>query len=112
MSPDGLSFAIGGKNSGVTLWSSTDKLAEDICDNVARNLSFDEWKQLVGENLPYERTCENLPIHPTFLDESKNLAKQGAMEKATYIFKRANVLDPYLEIDPKKKVKKLSAKYF
>ncbi len=110
MSPDGLSFAIGEKKLGVTLWSSTDKLVEDVCDKVVRNLSFDEWRQLVGENLPYERTCDNFPIHPTFLEEAEILAKQGAMEKAISIFKRAKILDPYLDLDPKKEVKKLSAK--
>jgi WD40 repeat protein len=108
LSPDGLSIAVGGKDLDVSLWSSTSKLVENVCDKVTRNLSFDEWKQSVGENLPYERTCDNFPIHPSFLEEGKKLAKQGANEKAISIFKRAKELDPYLEFDPKKEAKKIS----
>ena len=110
MSPNGLSLAGGGKDVGVTLWSSTSKLAEDVCDKVTRNLSLDEWKQLVDEKLPYERTCGNLPLHPTFLEEGKKLAEQGNKEKALSIFTRAKELDPYLEFEPKKEVEKLSTK--
>ena len=110
MSPDGLSIAVGGKNLDVRLWSSTSKLVDDVCDNVTRNLSLDEWKQLAGEKLSYERTCDNFPIHPTFIEEGRKLAEQGAKEKAISIFQRAKELDPYLEFDPKKEVEKLSVK--
>jgi len=32
-----------------------------LCTRVWRNLSMDEWRLYVGENIPYERTCPSLP---------------------------------------------------
>ena len=42
-----------------------ERLAELVCDKVWRNLTLDEWHQFVGEDIPYERTCPNLPAHPS-----------------------------------------------
>ena len=64
----------------------------------------------MGEGIPYERTCPNLPLHPSFLEEGERLAKQGSRDQAQTIFERAKQLDPFLELDPKKEVEKLSAK--
>jgi hypothetical protein len=33
-----------------------------VCQLVWRNLSMDEWRQFVGDGIPYERTCPNLPF--------------------------------------------------
>ena len=32
-----------------------------VCTLVTRNLTSDEWKQYVGNSVPYHRTCQNLP---------------------------------------------------
>jgi WD40 repeat protein len=110
ISPDGRTIAVGGSGKSVTLWSGTGQLAHAVCDTAKENLSFAEWKQIVGEGIPYERTCPNLPLHPSFLEEGKRLAKKGSRDQAQTIFERAKQLDPYLELDPKKEVEKLSAK--
>ncbi len=110
ISPDGRTIAVGGSSKSVTLWTETGQLAHTVCDTAKENLSFVEWKQIVGENIPYERTCPNLPLHPTFVEEGKKLARQGAHKKARAIFERAKQLDPYLDIDPANELKKLSAK--
>ncbi len=110
ISPDGRTIAVGGSSQSVTLWTGTGQLAHTVCDTARENLSFSEWKQMVGENMPYERTCPNLPLHPTFLEEGKKLARQGAYKKARAIFERAKQLDPYLKIDLDTELKKLSAK--
>jgi len=110
ISPDGRTIAVGGSGKSVTLWSGTGQLAHAVCDTAKENLSFSEWKQIVGEDIPYERTCPNLPLHPSFLEEGKRLAKQGSHDQAQTIFERAKQLDPYLELDPKKEVERLSAK--
>ncbi len=110
ISPDGRTIAVGGSSQSVTLWTGTRQLAHTVCDTARENLSFSEWKQMVGENIPYERTCPNLPLHPTFLEEGKKLARQGAHKKARAIFERAKQLDPYLKIDLDTELKKLSAK--
>lgn len=110
ISPDGQTIAVGGSSQSLTLWSSTGQLAHAVCDTARENLSFVEWQQIVGEDMPYERTCANLPLHPTFLEEGKKLARQGAHKQAIAIFERAKQLDPYLELDPEMELKKLSAK--
>jgi WD40 repeat protein len=110
ISPDGRTIAVGGSSQSVTLWSGTGQLAHTVCDTAKENLSFGEWKQIAGEEIPYERTCPNLPLHPSFLKEGKRLAKQGSRDQAQTIFERAKQLDPYLKLDPKKEVERLSAK--
>jgi WD40 repeat protein len=110
ISPDGRTIAVGGSGRNVTLWSGTGQLAHAVCDTAKENISFPEWKQIVGEGIPYERTCPNLPLHPSFVEEGKRLAKQGSRDQAQTIFERAKQLDPYLELDPKKEVERLSAK--
>ena len=110
ISSDGQTIAAGGSSQRVTLWSGTEQLAHTVCDTAKENLSFSEWKKIVGEEIPYERTCPNLPIHPSFLEEGKRLAKEGSRDRAESIFQRAKQLDPFLELDPKEEVEKLSAK--
>ena len=110
ISPNGRTIAVAGSSQTVTLWSGTGHLAHAVCDTTKENISFGEWKKIVGEAVAYERTCPNLPLHPSFLEEGKRLAKQGSRDQAQSIFERAKQLDPFLEIDPKKEVEKLSAK--
>ena len=110
ISPDGRTLAVGGSSKSVTLWANTVQLAHAVCDMAKENLSFKEWKKVVGDQVPYERTCPNLPLHPTFLEEGRKLAKQGARKEAQEIFDRAKQLDPYLKFDPNSELKKLSAK--
>ncbi len=110
MTPDGLTFAVGGTGREVVLWASTDNLAHAVCDTVDQNLSFQEWQELVGPHLPYERTCPNLPLHPTFIEEGKRLVREGKPKQAKLIFQRAKELDPFLEFDPQQEVERLSAK--
>ncbi|MEL7067579.1 MAG: caspase family protein [Cyanobacteria bacterium J06581_3] len=40
---------------------SKEKLIEEGCDRLQRNLTYSEWRRYVGEDLPYEKTCPNLP---------------------------------------------------
>ena len=110
ISPNGRTIAVAGSSQTVTLWSGTGQLAYAVCDAAKENISFGEWKKIVGEEIPYERTCPNLPLHPSFLEEGKRLAKEGSRDQAQSIFERAKQLDPFLELDPKKEVEKLSAK--
>ncbi len=35
--------------------------ADMVCDRVSRNLTYQEWQEFVGENIPYQKTCDNLP---------------------------------------------------
>jgi hypothetical protein len=49
------------QDGGIRAWARTELLAELVCRKVWRNLSMDEWQQYVGGDVPYERTCPNLP---------------------------------------------------
>ncbi len=94
ISPDGLTIASGGEDNVITLWNSTRQLADQVCQTVTRNLSIKEWRQILGENFPYERTCYNLPVHQTLIEEGERLAQQGYKKKARDLFERAKLLDP------------------
>jgi len=43
------------------LWLATKGLAETVCQKVRYNLTKDEWHEFVGADIPYQRTCPNLP---------------------------------------------------
>ena len=60
-SADGNSIASAGDEGTVhisLLWSTA---ADYLCKRVWRNLSMEEWRLYIGEGIPYERTCPNLP---------------------------------------------------
>jgi len=36
-------------------------LIDDACSRLTRNLTVGEWRQYVGAEIPYRKTCANLP---------------------------------------------------
>jgi tetratricopeptide (TPR) repeat protein len=75
-------------------------MADQVCKLVGRNLTYEEWQRFVGEAIPYERTCPNLPIHPSLLEAGDRLASALDYEGAVAIFRRALELDPQLGLIP------------
>jgi WD40 repeat protein len=51
-----------GVNVGITthFLHATDLIA-DACSRVTRNLTHEEWKQYVGTDVPYDKTCPKVP---------------------------------------------------
>jgi Tol biopolymer transport system component len=59
--PDGRTLASGSEDTTVRTWTRTEVLADLVCKKVWRNLTLAEWRQFIGVDVPYERTCPNLP---------------------------------------------------
>ncbi len=62
-SPDGRHFASASSDGTALVWLSLDALVDASCRSVGRNLTQDEWRELLpGED--YQRTCEEWPSGP------------------------------------------------
>jgi WD40 repeat protein len=56
-----LRLRVGDVQGAVVEWHFGSRAADLLCSRVWRNLSISEWKANVGEDIPYESTCPNLP---------------------------------------------------
>jgi WD40 repeat protein len=62
-SPDGKTLASGSNDNTVILWNLDPQIWIDkTCQHVTRNLTRAEWDQYIGDELPYQAVCPNLPI--------------------------------------------------
>jgi WD40 repeat protein len=61
-SPDGKYIIAATQNKEIYIWESeTNHLRDKACSILSRNLTQDEWSRFMGNNIPYQKTCENLP---------------------------------------------------
>jgi WD40 repeat protein len=116
-SPDGKHLVTGsGGDDTIRIWdlthplnaSTTQEVADLVCQKVWRNLTLDEWHKFVGEDIPYERTCPNLPVHPSLVETARKKAKVGDVEGAVVLFRRALALEPALAINPEEEAARLA----
>jgi WD40 repeat protein len=73
--PDGKSLLSGDARGRLVLWRTTTGLFAEAGRRVSRNLSWSEWREFVGTDLPYEKTCAHLPVHPTVIPVLRDEAK-------------------------------------
>ena len=72
-SHDGRYLVTGSRDKTIRIWDlshplnslTTQQVADLLCQKVWRNLSLDEWHKFIGKTIPYQRTCQNLPTHPS-----------------------------------------------
>jgi hypothetical protein len=48
-------------NTHLFIWK-TDEMIDEACLHVTRNFTRAEWDQYIGDALPYQAVCPNLPI--------------------------------------------------
>ncbi len=61
-SPDASQIASAGADRAIRLWpTSAEAMSDSLCTTLTRNLNFLEWRKYVGDDIPYEATCANLP---------------------------------------------------
>ena len=105
-SPDGRLLAYTGGDRAVWLWDLDPvRWRTDACRRANRNLTVAEWAQAMDDT-PYQKTCPDLPLHPSFLEEGRRLAHAGELERAIAIFRRVRELDPTLDLDPESEARR------
>ncbi|MDE5100934.1 MAG: hypothetical protein O4861_22415, partial [Trichodesmium sp. St16_bin4-tuft] len=104
-SPDGKTIGTASNDKTARLhWATPKALIQEACRRLSRNLTAEEWQQYINSDLEtYQKTCDQLPVHPSLIAEAKNLAKTGEKPKikqAISIFKKALELEPEIDLDP------------
>ncbi|MEM7031397.1 MAG: hypothetical protein AAF629_17680 [Chloroflexota bacterium] len=69
---DGKWLASGSADDTIHLWLyQFEDLADIACQAIRRNLSWDEWQRYMPPSHVYNRTCPNLPKHPSVIVAGK-----------------------------------------
>jgi WD40 repeat protein len=108
-SKDGTTLASASGNDSIILWDvALDSWKARACRAAGRNLTWEEWQRYMDDR-PYKQTCSDLPVHPSFIESGRDLAREGNIEGAIARFEEALALDPDLDIDPQAIVAELGA---
>ncbi|HVD94821.1 MAG TPA: TIR domain-containing protein [Candidatus Limnocylindria bacterium] len=107
-SPNGRWLVTSSEDRTVCVWPlRTEDLLPEVMPRLQRNLTYAEWQQSFSDQ-PYQKTCPDLPIHPSFVEAGRMLAEKGDVKGATAIFRRAMELQPDLKLDPKAEAQRLA----
>ena len=72
-------LARGARGGGIVLWDvAPNSWARQACRIANRNLSWEEWQTYVGPDVPYHRTCPDLPDGEGVAEAIKAGGRQGA----------------------------------
>ncbi len=92
-------------DSGVHLVRhGAEALVASACRQVSGNLSWQAWNGYLGTGEPYERTCENLPAHPSVLAAGDLSAENGDEPAATAVYRRLLEVQPELGLNPEQRL--------
>lgn len=60
-SPDGKIVLTGSRDKFIRSWPvDLNILADKLCAQLSRNMTQEEWREFVGKEIPYQRTCPNI----------------------------------------------------
>jgi hypothetical protein len=80
--PDGKKLVSGSYDNTILSWiTDIQRLADLVCETVQRNLSQKEWNWFMGADIPYERTCPNLPPGEGILEEIARAEEESELER-------------------------------
>ena len=109
ISPDNRWLVTGSRDKTARLWDlRIDELVELGCRTAGRNLNEEEWKRYMG-NLPYQKTCPKLSIHPSVIEAARDAARRGEIKTAVAQFKKILEIEPNLALKPEQEAKKIYA---
>jgi tetratricopeptide (TPR) repeat protein len=100
LSRDGRTLVTGITDSAALVWAlDLVQLASSACQQVGSNLSWTDW-QLYFSDQPYQRTCPDLPVHPSVIAAAHDVAFAGNVDQAMVLFQQVLAFDPTIDLDP------------
>ncbi|MCB8944938.1 MAG: pre-peptidase C-terminal domain-containing protein [Ardenticatenaceae bacterium] len=82
------------------VWSAqVDGFVTLACREVHRNLTWQEWQRYL-EGDDYRLTCPDLPVHPSYIESAREMARRQEVEQAIARFEHAIALGAELDFDP------------
>ena len=85
-----------------------DDLIAGACSRLTRNLTYEEWQRYLPDE-PYRKTCENIPVHPSFIEVGRDLARAGDLDGAVTQFQEALKLESSLDLEPEAEARRFAA---
>jgi tetratricopeptide (TPR) repeat protein len=108
-SPDGQMLATASGDMTIRLWSmAIDHVVRTACLLVSGNFSYKDWQRYLSDE-PYRKTCQNHPLHPSFLEIIQGQVKDGDVEGAVTKLRKALQVDGISDVVLQQEARRLAA---